>query len=660
MLLIPCGNLFSQSVYSNTHYHTGQQIQQALKETHQKHKANTRLLTIATSPGGEPVSVLEIGSNLKDVPAIFVGANFEGNVPVATVGAMRLIDMLLDSAQYTSSLKWYIMPQPNPDAAKNFFSNVKYNRTVNDFEINNDADEALNEDGYEDLNGDGYITKMRVKSMNGTHIVSKADPRIMVEANTASGERGEYEIYSEGIDNDNDGAYNEDGEGGINVGIAFPHLFPEKKMEAGFWPGQTPEVHGILKFIYEHPEIAMAFTLGNSDFCISPPKEGRKGDPDLNRIKIPGRYARMINADENQTYTLDDVVELVRDYLPEGEEVTPQMVAGMLNLGEAVNPLEEDLKFYSEFSDEYKEYLKSRNFSTNNLNPEPAKDGSFELWAYYHLGVPSFSMNLFSVPLAEEDKSEDENTPSAEEVVKMSAKEFTALGEEKVDALLKAYNANDSFSASKIMDMVKAGKLTPEQLVERLRNHSQSKQENALNKKEKALLRWSDERLNGDGFIEWQSFKHPKLGEVEIGGFIPYLESTPKGEDVDSLLSAQLPWLLQLTKKLPVISIVKEELEEKGSGIYKLDLYVENKGQLSYPIAMGQRNNQPAPVVIVLEGDIEMLEGLKRTPLRHIGANQVKKLSWLIKAGKKEVITAKIESAVFPEAVKQIKTGDHL
>ncbi len=660
MLFLTCGNLFAQGVYSASHYHNEKEVQQLLEEIHQDHQGKTRLHKIAGSPGGTPVSVLEIGSDLKDVPALFVGANFEGNVPLATEGALRLIEMLMDSSKYTTQLKWYILPQPNPDAAKNFFAKVKYGRSVNDYEINNDADDAINEDGFDDLNGDGFITQLRVKSFNGTHIISKADPRIMVRADAARGERGEYKIYSEGADNDNDGKYNEDGEGGINPGISFPHLFPEEKSEAGLWPGQTPEVYGVMRFIYDHPEIAMVYTLGSSDFCISPPKGGRKGDPDLNRIKLPGRYARMLNADENQTYTLDEVVELVKDYSPAGTEVTPQIVAGMLGLGPAVNPLDEDLKFYSDFSNEYRKYLQSKEFSTDNLNPEPAKDGSFELWAYYHLGVPSFSMNLFSVPKVKEEKPEDENTPSAEEVVKMTDDEFLALGEEKVTALLNAYNASDNFSASKFMEMVKSGKLTPEQLLERLKNIPQPEQKNKLNEKEKALLAWSDEELNGEGFAEWQSFQHPQLGEVEIGGFVPYLESTPKAESVDSLLNVQLPWLLQLTKKLPQISFAGEELEEMGAGIYKLDLYIENKGQLPYPIAMGQRNSQPAPLVIVLDGDFELLEGLKRTPIRHIGANQVEKVSWLIKAGSKDVITAKIESAVFPDQVKQIKTGGRL
>ncbi len=660
MLILSCGNIFAQSVYSVTHYHNEKEIQQFLKEMQQEHQEKIRLHIIASSPGGKPVSVLEIGSNLEDVPAIFVGANFEGNVPLATEGALRLVEMLMDSTEYTSALKWYILPLPNPDVANNFFSEVKYGRTANDFEINNDADEAVNEDGFDDLNGDGFITRMRIKSLDGTHYISKADPRIMVKADAARGERGEYKMYSEGIDNDNDGNYNEDGEGGINPGISFPHLFPEKKKEAGLWPGQTPEVYNTLRFIYNHPEIAMVFTLGSSDFCLSPPKKGRKGDPDFNRIKLPGQLARSLSADENQTYTLDEVVKMMKDYVPAGTEVTPQIVAGMLELGAAVNPLDEDLKFYSEFSDEYKKYLHSRDFSTDNLSPEPAKDGSFELWAYYHLGVPSFSMNLFSVPLETEEKTNEENVPSVEEVEKMTADEFLALDKAKIIGLIKTYNATDYFSAFKLMEIIKSGELTPEQLVEKLRNIPQPRQENKLMEKEKALLAWSDKNLNGNGFAKWQSFNHPQLGEMEIGGFLPYITSTPKAEDIDSLLNIQLPWLLQLTKKMPQISFAGEELVEMGAEIYRVNLYIENTGQLPYPIAMGQRNSQPAPLVVVLDGNFELLDGLQRTPLKHIGANQVRKISWLIKAGSKDVITAKIESAVFPEQVKHIKTGDRL
>ena len=657
ILIVSVEQLSAQNELSFDKYHNGNEVQQILKKLQQSNASKTKLHPIATSPGGEPITVLEIGSNLEDAPAIFVGANFEGNIPLSTEGALYFAKMLLDSSTYTENVKWYILPLPNPDAAKGFFAEVKSNRTVNDFVLNKDMDEAANEDDFDDLNGDGVITQMRVKDLEGTHIVSKKDPRIMDRADAKKGERGEYKMYIEGIDNDGDGKYNEDGEGGINVGIAFPHLFSHKNKEAGLWIGQTPEVYEILRFIYDRPNITMAYTLGSSNFCLVPPKGGRKGEANLESIKIPSRYARMFGVDESKTYTMDEVVEMMKSRVPAGMEVTPSMVAGFLGLGAAVNPLDDDLKFYTKFSEDYKKYLKEKKFNTETLAPSPAKDGSFELWAYYHLGVPSFSMNLFSVPKVKEEKKKDGDALSMDDVEKMTADDFSALGEEKIDTFLKANNAPDRFNAKGVIEMMKSGRFSPKQMVGMIKNMSKPEKEDELSEKDIALLAYSEKELEGKGFAPWQKYNHPTLGEVEIGGYVPYLESSPKAEKIDSLLMVQLPWLLQLSKKLPDITLTNEKITDLGAGVYKLEIYVENKGYLPYPIAMGQRNSQPAPVVVILEGDIELLEGIKRTPLGNIGGNQVKKLTWLIKADKKPTISAKIESAVFETDVKQIKIG---
>jgi hypothetical protein len=648
--------LTAQSEPAGGKYHTNSEVQQILAKLQSGNPSAVKIHDLTTSPGGESVQVLEIGANLKDVPAIFVGANFEGNVPLSTEGALYLAKMLLDSAQYTKNLKWYILPNPNPDAAKGYFAKAKYERVVNDFAINNDADEATNEDGFDDLNGDGFITQMRVKDPEGKMIASKADPRIMVSADASKGERGEYKIYVEGIDNDGDGQYNEDGEGGINVGIGFPHLFPRDKKEAGLWSGQTPEVYNLMRFIYDRQEIVMAYTLGSSDFCIAPPKGGRKGGANLQSIKIPARYARMFDVDPNQTFSMDEVIEMLKSRVPAGMEVTPSMVAGMLGLGAAVNPLEDDLKFYTKFSEDYKKYLESKKFNTERLNAPGDKDGSFELWAYYHLGVPSFSMNLFTIPKVKEEKKTDSEIVSLDDVEKMSTEEFTAMGEEKIAAFLKANNAPDRFTANSVIEMMKSGRFTPKQIAGMMKSAPKKEKEGELGEKDKALLAYADKTLEGKGFAPWQKYNHPELGEVEIGGYVPYLESTPKPEMIDSLLGAQLPWLLQLTTKLPQIGIASEKITEMGGNVYKVELYIENKGYLPYPIAMGQRNNQPAPVIIVLDGEMQILEGIKRTPLGAIGGNSVKKLTWLIQTDKK-TINAKIESAVFGPAEKQIKIG---
>lgn len=656
-LMISFETLWAQNETSAGKYHNNSEVQQLLKQLQQSHPEQIQLHTIAASPGGEPITVLEIGKKLEGVPAIFVGANLEGNVPLATEGALRLAKMLLDSTKYTAGTKWYIMPLPNPDASKGYFSGPKYDRTVNDFAINNDMDEAINEDGFEDLNGDGLITQMRVKDLTGTYIASKSDPRIMVRADSKKNERGEYKIYTEGTDNDGDGEFNEDGEGGINIGISFPHLFPKLKKEAGLWPGQSPEVYGIMKFIYDRPNIAMVQTLGTTNFCLYPPKGGRKGDANLESIKVPARIASQFGVDPNQTYTMSEIIELMKSRVPAGVEVTPALVTGYLGLGAAVNPMDDDLKFYTKFSEDYKKYLKVKRFNTETLEAAADKDGSFELWAYYQLGVPSFSMNLFSVPKVKEEKKADKSEISIEDVEKMSADEFTALGEEKITSFLKANNAPERFNAKGISEMMKSGKVTPKQMIEMMKKSVKPEKSDELSDREKSLLAYSDKALGGNGFVKWQKFKHPILGEVEIGGFAPYLETTPKPEKIDSLLQIQLPWLLQLSKKLPALNLADQKITDLGAGVYRIELFVENKGYLPYPISMGERNKQPAPLVLVIEGEVDFLEGMKRTPVGTIGGNQVKKLEFLVKTDKKPTISVKLESAVFGSVVKQIKIG---
>jgi len=651
-LIIPVSQLTAQTSFGK--YHSPSEVQQMLKEL--GNKGNTQLHQIAVSPGGAPVTVLEIGKDLEDVPAIFVGANFEGNVPLSTEGALYLATMLLDSSKYTEHVKWYILAEANPDASKDYFAKVKTGASTNMMAINNDGDEATDEDGVDDLNGDGLITQLRVKDMEGQYIISKNDARIMDRADLSKGQRAEYKLYSEGIDNDKDGQYNEDGVGGVNIGITFPHLFPYTTQEAGRYSGQSPETYGILRFIFDRPNIAMIYTLGTSNFCMVPPKGGRTGGANFDNIKIPERYGKAFGVDVSRTYSMNEVIELFKPLVPAGMEVTPALVASVLGLGAAVNPLDEDLVFYKKYSEDYKKYLEAKKFNTEVLDPTPAKDGSFELWAYYHLGVPSFSMRLFSVPKVKEEKEADGDVVSLDEVEKMSAEDFVALGDEKISAFLKANNAPEQYTADMIKGMIESGQVTPEQMVGMMKQMPKPEKEGELSEKDKALLAYSDKELDGKGFVAWETYDHPTLGEVEIGGYAPYLETTPKPEMIDSLSKTQLPWLLQLSTALPSFAIENEKVTKMGSGIYKVEIYVANNGELPYPIAMGKRNGHPAPVILTLDGDFELLEGLPRTPVGDFGANQVKKYTWLMKANKGN-ITAKIESAVFTDAVKQIKIG---
>jgi hypothetical protein len=595
----------------------------------------TKLHRIAVSPGGTGINLLEVGPEVgkekKSHPAVFVAANMEGTVPIASEAALYLAQLILDQPEIRKDKTWYILPMGNPDAQWNYFRKPLRLDTRNNTPYNDDMDDAEDEDGLEDLDGNNIITMMRLQHPEGQWIPVPGEPRLMKRADWTKGEKGLYKLYTEGIDNDKDGEYNEDGPGGVNIGITFPHLFAFFTRTGGAWSGSEVETFNLLKFIYQHPEIAMTICFGETNFCMIPPRGGRKGAVDLTKIKIPKQIAERFGYDPERTYTMEEIMEKARQIAPPGFEITESMVASFLGLGAAVNPQPEDLKFYNEISEQYKDFLKKNKMDARRLDPAGDKDGSFELWAYYHLGLPSFTLDFWTLPKPEEKKEGPALTP--EKLESMTNEEFLELGEEKIGAFLKASGAPDRIKAKMVIDMVKNGMMDTKKMAQMMKQMPKPKSEEGADPEEKALLAFSDKELEGKGFVPWKPYRHPTLGSVEIGGIVPYTVNTPPARMVEGLLKGQVPWVFELAKKLPRIKIAGTEVKALGSGVYRVKAWVENAGYLPYPTSMGSRNERIPPVVVSLkQGNYKIIEGKKRSLIKGLKGHSSRMVEWLIHA----------------------------
>ncbi len=63
----------------------------------------------------------ETGSENKTLPAVLIAANLEGDMPLATEGAIRLIHEVLADESHFADRTWYVIPVGNPDAASGYF-----------------------------------------------------------------------------------------------------------------------------------------------------------------------------------------------------------------------------------------------------------------------------------------------------------------------------------------------------------------------------------------------------------------------------------------------------------------------------------------------------------------------------------------------------------
>jgi len=628
-------------------YHKPEETVAALQDLARANPGFAKVHILAKSPGGRELALLEIGpetaKTARALPAVFVAANMEGTVPLASEAALFLARALVGKAEARSDRTWYILACGNPDAAAVYFAKPQRRDARNGRPMNDDRDDATDEDGFDDLDGDGVIAQMRVKDPEGEWMAVAGEPRLMKKADGAKGEKGVWKLYAEGTDNDGDGQFNEDGPGGVNLGTAFPHLFKFHAPDSGLWSGSEPETFALLKFFDAHREVGLAFAFGEANWCLNPPKSGRKGEADLSQIKVPENIAGFINADPNRTYAIGEIIELVKPLVPPGMEVTEGLVAGFLGLGAVVNPLEDDLKIYKELSEKYKELLKTAKLDAKRLEPAADKDGSFELWAYYHLGLPSFALDFWTLPEVKEEKPADEITP--EKLEKMTNDEFIALGEEKIDAFLKASGAPGEFKAKQVIEALKGGMMDTKKMAEMMKQMPKKPDEGGADPKEKALLAWSDKELGGKGFVAWKPFKHPTLGDVEVGGAAPFADTTPPAGMIDGLLKGHVPWVFEVAKSMARIKIQDAKVKALGGGVYEVKVWVENAGGLPYPTAMGRRNERVLPVVVSLAGPgVDILEGKKRSLVPAVPAHGAQMVRWIVRAAKPVKLEVKAET----------------
>jgi hypothetical protein len=237
----------------------------------------------------------------------------------------------------------------------------------------------------------------------------------------------------------------------------------------------------------------------------------------------------------------------------------------------------------------------------------------------------------------------------------MSTDDFIALGEEKIQAFLKENNAPEQFNAQKVIEMMKSGQSNPKQMASMMKNMPKPKKGAEVEPELKSIITFSDKQLGGKGYVDWQPYKHPTLGDVEIGGAVPFVTNTPPFAWADSLINIQLPWIFTIADKLPQLKITDYKVKSLGADVYQLEIWIENKGYLPYPTAMGERDQAPAPCVLVLEGEsLEFLSGYKRTPIKSVAGLKAVKQVFIVKL-KGKTIKARLESKSVGNDSKEIK-----
>lgn len=289
------------------HIHTSQEVADYLDDVVGYYPQLTALHTIGKSYLGKDLLVLEI-TNLatgegSSKPGYFIDGNLHSGEVIGGEICLHTIQTLLTGygsdpiiTDLVDTRVFYIMPKLNPDGSDHAITQPDGMRSVVR-PFDDDGDGVEDEDPPEDLNGDGYITRIRVRDENGPLKTSPEDPRLMIPRESGSDPtewNGEFRVFSEGIDNDGDGKFNEDGLGGIDINRNYPEQWQPAPVSfnPGPYPLSEPESRAVADFLLSHPNLTGLINYHMSGNVAVYPPSNLRTDP------ITGEVVRQPREDE--------------------------------------------------------------------------------------------------------------------------------------------------------------------------------------------------------------------------------------------------------------------------------------------------------------------------------------------------------------------------
>jgi murein tripeptide amidase MpaA len=121
------------------------------------------------------------------------------------------------------------------------------------------------------------------------------------------------------------------------------------------------------------------------------------------------------------------------------------------------------------------------------------------------------------------------------------------------------------------------------------------------------LLRWSDEKLGGKGYVDWYPFEHPELGPVELGGWNQlYAFRNPPPEYLEQEIRPFPDWLVWQALISPRLELLEASAARLGDGAWRVRLVVQNSGWLPTYVTKQANERSTARGVVA---EIELPDG---------------------------------------------------
>jgi murein tripeptide amidase MpaA len=406
-------------------------------------------------------------------PALWVDGNLHASEVASSTAALYFIQSLIKRygkdktvTECLDTRVFYIVPRINPDGAEWALADEPKIIRSSTRPYPYDEQQIDGLVANEDIDGDGRVLTMRLADPNGAWKAHPADPRLMVRRDPVETGGTYYRLLPEGLLKNFDGVTIQvrTPKEGLDLNRNFPAAWRQESEQsgAGPYPASEPEARNLVDFIVRHPNLTGVVTFHT--------------------------YAGVI----------------LRPYDDRADEEFPA----------------EDLWTYKKIGDKGTAMTGYPNISTFHefrYHPKTVTTGGFDTWMYDHLGMFSWTVEIWS-PLRQ--------------------------------AGLKDYKFIDWYREHPLEDDLK-------------------------------LMKWNDEVLGGKAYVDWYPFDHPQLGKVELGGWDAMNNWTnPPLAFLEKEVSLFPDWVLWHLLISPKLVLRQAEVKPIATGTYRVQMVVENTGWL--------------------------------------------------------------------------------
>ena len=138
------------------------------------------------------------------------------------------------------------------------------------------------------------------------------------------------------------------------------------------------------------------------------------------------------------------------------------------------------------------------------------------------------------------------------------------------------------------------------------------------------LMHWWDSGGHRHPLFEpWQSFEHPQLGDVEIGGFLYTVLDNPFLPELPPILEAAYRFTIAHARMHPWVVVEDFDIQRFDDSVYRIRLRVANRGDLPTHLTnkgKSLRRLRPVAARFTPTHGVTMLSAAESQELGHLAA----------------------------------------